>query len=161
MMTLKSASKKEALVLDLDRIQMFFLKWLHSPPFDIGNTTYTALSGIPESIDPFASYYHCLENTNESTSNGCLIRITPLAVWAYKLSKADLYLTVKLETAFTHTNGKVIEACYLYCYAISLMIKGGKTMKEVYQIVKDESERADIDNTSWPICDWFEMIEKN
>jgi ADP-ribosylglycohydrolase len=35
---------------------MYFLKWLHSPPFDIGNTTYTALSGIPEDINPFTSY---------------------------------------------------------------------------------------------------------
>jgi ADP-ribosylglycohydrolase len=49
-------------------------------------------------------------NTKESESNGCLMRLTPFAVWAYQLEKVDLFDAVKLQTMMTHSNEIAIEA---------------------------------------------------
>jgi len=68
--------------------------WLNSNPFDIGITTQTALSVIDlNKIDPIASFENTKSDTR-SLSNGCLMRVTPLAVWGYNLPKDDLYHAV-------------------------------------------------------------------
>ncbi len=59
------------------------------------------------------------------------MRLTPFAVWAHKLPKEELRIAVKLQTMMTHSNDIAIEASYLYCYAISLLIKGS-TPKDAY-----------------------------
>ena len=51
------------------------------------------------------------------------MRATPLAVWGHKLTKDDLYNAVKYQTLMTHSNKVAIDATYLYCYAISLLIR--------------------------------------
>jgi ADP-ribosylglycohydrolase len=50
------------------------------------------------------------------------MRITPQAVWGHKLSDEELYKAVKLQTNFTHSNQIAVESCYLYCWAIKLLI---------------------------------------
>ena len=61
--------------------------------------------------------------------------LAPLAAWTYKLQernvKEDLYEAVKHFVSFIQCNDIVIEVCYLYCYAIRLLINGeidGATM---------------------------------
>jgi ADP-ribosylglycohydrolase len=48
----------------------------------------------------------------------CLMRITPLAVWGYKLTPEELFEAVRLVTSFTNSSEKAVEATYLYCYAL-------------------------------------------
>jgi ADP-ribosylglycohydrolase len=93
------------LPLDISGIQMFFNRWINSPPFDIGSTTSQALRIISsreaaalkkENFRPIDSFKHTLSVTSKSQSNGCLMRITPLAVWGYQLNKEDLYNAVLL-----------------------------------------------------------------
>ncbi len=68
--------------LNLDLIQKYFGKWYYSGPFDIGNTTRKALQVIdPKKLNPTISYKNTLKNTSSSQSNGCLMRITPLALY--------------------------------------------------------------------------------
>jgi hypothetical protein len=61
---------------------------------------------------------------------------------------------VKLLTSLTHSNDLIIEASQLYCYAITLLIKG-YSLLDVFKLVKSEiSLRV--------IKDWFEKeIEAN
>jgi len=81
----KSADEYE---LNLDRICLFFKKWLNSGPFDVGMTTRTALKAIDiNHLNPSNSFYNSYQHTRASESNGCLMRITPLAVWGHKLPK--------------------------------------------------------------------------
>ena len=87
-------------------------------------------------------------NTKESESNGCLMRLTPFAVWAYRLEKEDLFDAVKLQTMMTHSNEIAIEASQLYCYAISLLIRG-KSSTEVFNMTKEAVK-------SCKIREWFE-----
>ena len=86
-------------------------------------------------INAITSYKNSCEQTYKSESNGCLMRISPLAVWGYKLEPAELYEAVKLQTALTHSNGVAIEACYLYCFAIGILIKTGDA-QEAYEQTK-------------------------
>ena len=75
---------------------------------------------------------------NQNTNNSCLIRIIPLAIWGYKLPKEELYAAVHAYTMITHSAYAAIEATYLYCYAITLLIDG-KSPVEVYNKTKEES----------------------
>lgn len=75
-------------------------------------------------INPTISFKTCQRENKGSESNGCLMRLTPFAVWAKNLNKEDLFLAVKLQTMMTHASEIAIEASYLYCYAIGLLING-------------------------------------
>ena len=79
-----------------------------------------------------------------------MMRLAPFAVWTHNLPKNDLYIAVKLQTMLTHTNEIAIEASYLYCYAISLLIKGD-TSEKAFNMTKLEVK-------SDTIRDWFENI---
>ena len=76
------------------------------------------------------------------------MRLTPFAVWAHKLPKDQLFIAVKLQTMMTHSNPIAIEASYLYCYAISLLLKG-HTSEEAFNMTKPEVR-------SETIKEWFE-----
>ena len=58
-------------------------------------------------------------------------------------SKEDFFFfeAVRLYCSFTHGNETVIEGCYLYCYAIKLLIVDGCSKSEAYNRMKEESER--------------------
>ena len=59
--------------------------------------------------------------------------LAPFAVWARKIeSKEELFLAVKLHAMFIHSHELVIECCYLYCYAIRLLIKGKNRQNAYY-----------------------------
>jgi len=121
---------KNGYELDIAKIQKYFSQWVRSPPFDIGKTTSIALeplsgfAGGPAKaeFEPEESYKQTLKHCAQSQSNGCLMRVTPLAVWGRLLSKDDLFNAVNLQTALTHQNKAAIDATYLYCLAIQQLI---------------------------------------
>jgi ADP-ribosylglycohydrolase len=76
------------------------------------------------------------------------MRLTPFAVWAHNLPKEELKIAVKLQTMMTHSNEVAIEASYLYCYAISLLMKGASSI-DAFNKIKAEVQ-------SPMIKDWFE-----
>jgi ADP-ribosylglycohydrolase len=60
----------------------------------MGFTTRTALSELYKKKDgihvgPEKTIHTVLENNQRSESNGCLMRITPLAVFAHKLDSIE------------------------------------------------------------------------
>jgi ADP-ribosyl-[dinitrogen reductase] hydrolase len=135
------------LPIDVHGIQQYFGRWAHHdvfPPFDIGMTTSKSLSKLDKLFnkrrgehDPMKySYSHNITVTKTSISNGCLMRITPFAVFCHKLeTDEDLYAAVTLQTALTHSNKTAIDSCYLYCYAIRELIRNGDA-KSAYEKTK-------------------------
>lgn len=70
--------------LNLDKITKYFCLWYKSPPFDIGITTSRAMKCINlKDIDPPSVMEYVTSYNRSSLSNGCLMRVTPLAVWGY------------------------------------------------------------------------------
>ena len=64
----------------------------------------------------------------------------PIAIWGQSLDKDSLHAVVKLIVMMTNSNELVIEVCYLYCYAIKLLLKG-KNPVTTFNLTKEESKR--------------------
>ena len=90
------------------------------------------------------------------------MRITPQIVWGRNLSDEDFYHAIKLQSSFTHSNPVVLEATYLYSWAIRRLIKDPDvTPSALYQETRDLCyERMIKGLTKANITDWFDEINK-
>ena len=91
----------------MKQIVKYYGKWIQSKPFDIGGTIRNAFfkcdikNPRPERVIEAAK-------KKDSESNGSLMRISPLAVWLYKIeSEEQLRNAVKLEVSLSHSNQTV------------------------------------------------------
>eukprot|EP00347_Sterkiella_histriomuscorum_P003232 403365085 len=139
--------------MNLDDMAGMYKQWVDSNPFDIGITTRKALYGGDGRA---STIFQKVQQFNASSqSNGSLMRITPLAVWASKLSNEDLYKAVHLQTYFTHCNKAVIEATYLYCLVIKLILNGETDRVKIYNDIKKEAGQLDMEE----VLQWFNQLE--
>jgi ADP-ribosylglycohydrolase len=93
----------------------------------MGMTTYNAVSQM-DIKDPDITYIKKqveIKNPN-SQSNGSLMRITPMAIWAHNLPEEDIDKAVRAETTLTHYNETVQRVCVCYCICIKYLILSGK-----------------------------------
>ena len=93
-----------------------YREWLTTRPLDIGTTTERGLLGL---------------HTTESESNGSLMRVSPIGVWAAG-DPARAAEAARADSALTHPNPICSEACAAYAAAISIGVVGGgrKAMRE-------------------------------
>ncbi len=80
------------------------------------------------------------EKNLEVETNKTLMLMTPLAIWARKLSSEELFLSVSLLTSLIIPHELVVMSCYLYCYAIKLIING-EISQNVYEKLQEEADR--------------------
>lgn len=107
--------------LNPDKIAEQYGAWIKSGPFDIGHTTKQGLGMLAHHPTAKMAY---AASSNDSQSNGSLMRITPLAVFLSKIEDADhVKKNVKIDTFMTHTNSNVFQANTLYCCAIGHLIR--------------------------------------
>jgi ADP-ribosyl-[dinitrogen reductase] hydrolase len=93
---------------DAEKVLDGYRAWLTSRPVDVGVTTERGLLGL---------------NTTESESNGSLMRVSPIGVWA----AGDPSLAARAardDSALTHTGSACLEACAAYCAAIAAGVGG-------------------------------------
>jgi ADP-ribosylglycohydrolase len=82
--------------------------WAESRPFDIGNNARSTIGMMDrvQGVKNLAAF--ALEHGAKSTkskSNGSLMRIAPLAVWASNITEIeDLKKIISLDVSFTHSN---------------------------------------------------------
>jgi len=95
--------KKES-VLDAYRA------WLQTRPIDVGATTERGLLGL---------------HTTESESNGSLMRISPVGVWAAG-DPARAAATARIDSALTHPNPVCVEASAGFAAAVAAGVGGAK-----------------------------------
>ena len=96
----KSFSKEELLGRYRD--------WLQTRPIDVGATTERGLLGL---------------HTSESESNGSLMRVAPIGVWACG-DPARAASAAREDSALTHPNPACVEACAGYAAAIAAAVAG-------------------------------------
>jgi ADP-ribosylglycohydrolase/fructose-1,6-bisphosphatase/inositol monophosphatase family enzyme len=92
-----------------DKVLEAYREWLTSRPLDIGATTERGLLGM---------------HTTESESNGSLMRVSPIGVWAAG-DPQRAARTAREDSALTHKNPLCIEACAAYAAAIAVGVAGG------------------------------------
>ncbi|CDW91870.1 UNKNOWN [Stylonychia lemnae] len=135
--------------LNLDNIAGMYFKWILSGPFDIGVTTKTALTPQEKTAEGIFDRVSSYNQTSQS--NGCLMRITPLAVWGSQLSNDDLYRAVYLQTYLTHCNQIAIDSTYIYCFAIKLILNGKTDRQTIFEEVLLEAQTRQMSK----IVEWL------
>ena len=94
-------------------------------------------------------FKHVSEVNSSAETNECVVRLVPFALWCSQLeSKEDLFEAVRLYCSFTHTHELVVECCYLYCYAIKLLVNGFKMNKAYKMILEESKSRAKMSGNS-------------
>ena len=92
------------------------------------------------------------------------MRITPQIVWGRHLTDEDFYNAIRLQTNITHSNHVVVEATYLYAFAIRLMILNPElTGTEVYDSIKTlcyQRMRNTKHENYVAITDWFDEMDQ-
>jgi ADP-ribosyl-[dinitrogen reductase] hydrolase len=91
-----------------DKVLDAYRAWLTSRPLDIGATTERGLLGM---------------HTTESESNGSLMRVSPIGVWAAGDPERAARIA-REDSALTHKNPLCVEACAAYAAAIAIGVAG-------------------------------------
>jgi ADP-ribosylglycohydrolase len=93
--------------LNTEWIGHYFKMWMNSPPFDIGNTTKSALGSLTMTETNYtqAAYGSAKDRNGSSISNGSMMRCTPMAVWASGIQDIEKFKeAVYSDVKFTHSN---------------------------------------------------------
>lgn len=117
-------------------IVMAYKRWYKSGPFDIGNTTINGICyGVDEKDEKQVNelYEHTLCVNMDSLSNGCIMRLSPLAVWLSQfysviypknpdLAIRGVICATMLDTSITHSNATAIMVSSVYCVLLTHLI---------------------------------------
>ncbi|HEY1287555.1 MAG TPA: inositol monophosphatase family protein [Burkholderiales bacterium] len=98
-----------------DKVLDAYRDWMQTRPIDIGETTERGLLGL---------------HTTESESNGSLMRVSPIGVWAAG-DPARAAAAARQDSALTHPNPVCVEACAGFCAAIAAGVAGGSRKEMV------------------------------
>ncbi|KAE9549136.1 hypothetical protein FO519_007658 [Halicephalobus sp. NKZ332] len=120
-----------------------YVTWVESKPPDIGITTSMALwgnSGFLQKNEKKELLENVLknvrENNSKSLSNGSLMRQSPLGI--FFRNRPGLLEAVEKDTKLTHLDQTVVDASFLYNFAIAELIKG-KSPQDVYREILQHS----------------------
>ena len=112
--------------MDLNSICELYRDWVQSSPFDKGNTMSNALDPLilPENQKNLVqtAKMSAYQKNHNSCSNGCLMKCSPIAVWAQDLSKEDLRIASRAETEISHSNETSIDVCYIVNLAVKYLL---------------------------------------
>ena len=127
---------------DREDIARRYIKWYKSDPFDVGTTTSRAFSKAKD----YSSMVQNSSKSNEhSLSNGCLMRISPLAVYGLTVSDSDLIRCARENCCMTNPNELTQDAVSVYCVALKACLQGQdrKTIFDrAYQTSQNETIRS-------------------
>ena len=139
--------KKEGVAsINTEQIGLGYREWAYSSPFDMGNTIRTAFAPFEEKVntDFTKRVYAQVEKKNQnSMSNGALMRITPMAVWASNLGLEDFKNAIVSDVQFTHSNEMVKRAVLAYSVGIKYLLNNAAEKdraKKCFEFVKDFSK---------------------
>lgn len=119
----------ESLTTGLNYRDMFdkFLAWKnegymtpHDQAFDIGSSTWQAIHAYELGTDPL----ECGGRTENSNGNGSLMRILPLAYYAFGMEAEERFELVKNISGLTHGHERAIIACGIYVQLVCQLISG-------------------------------------
>lgn len=120
---------------DISQIANSYANWFHSRPFDIGNTTKRALQQTKPNAQSIDNLHKMRRNTKEynanSLSNGCLMRISPLAIAGIHWSEDQLRRAASADCQLTHAHLVATEAVQMYVMALQTAILTGD-VSQVY-----------------------------
>jgi ADP-ribosylglycohydrolase/fructose-1,6-bisphosphatase/inositol monophosphatase family enzyme len=131
---------------EAESVATAYANWLGSGPFDVGDTTGAPLRNALVALragEPAAPAARAATRRG-SSSNGALMRISPLGIFGYRLSIEELERFARADAELTHPHPDCVSANVLLVTAIAAAIGRGATASEVHDIVRERSEKHDI-----------------
>ena len=121
--------------------------WYESGPFDIGNTTRTALSAAADAVEAGESAAEAAMKAadKESQANGALMRVSPLGIIGAVTPSERLEEWARADAKLTHPNRVYQEANILFTFALSLAISTGKSPEEIFAATVESAEDMGAD----------------
>lgn len=150
---------------DTETAAQAYAWWMGSKPFDSGITTRTALLPALAAFKAGKSASKVARESASTTSqaNGALMRISPLAVFAWNADPEQAAKWAREDAALTHPHLVCLDANEVFVVAIARALKTGATAKVIYEFatqwatkrglskdVRDTLQRA---AKSAPVCD--------
>lgn len=115
---------------DAEQAREAYLFWLHSGPFDCGNTVSCGLRG---------------RHDLESQANGAMMRISPLGIFGTNHDLAQVSEWAQQDAALTHPHKVCLQANALYATAIAYAINSGKDSREIYKKVQKWAAKMKVE----------------
>lgn len=120
--------------------------WLDSDPFDVGHTTENAFT-VPKNVRAPEEVLDAIlkqskEYNMESLSNGCLMRISPLAIAGTTWTNEDIMNCAKLDAQLTNPNIHAQVAVASYTVAVAELIRSGDTTRAFQTALEIAKESA-------------------
>lgn len=155
------ANKKSFSIYNIAQI---YTIWFHSPPFDIGVTTATAFKSTDPKKSEEKNYEQILMNSakdnQNSLSNGCLMRTSPLAIAGARWNLENLQMAAKMDCELTNPNPVALDAVSVYVTAIRTAILTGDRL-QTYKAALEAATTEEIRNLLIAAADKPEPIILN
>eukprot|EP00698_Gefionella_okellyi_P020145 TRINITY_DN6293_c0_g1_i1.p1 TRINITY_DN6293_c0_g1~~TRINITY_DN6293_c0_g1_i1.p1 ORF type:complete len:353 (+),score=84.56 TRINITY_DN6293_c0_g1_i1:1106-2164(+) len=129
-------------------------EWFISHPFDVGSTTRKAFGGVASADKAIEN---AIKKNADSKSNGCLMKIWPLAVWAHKLSQDDIAHCAIFDTKLSHSDAACQHACACYCLAIAHLVNNVGDRKGAFAAAQHWSNQ----HANAECKEWMQAAEQN
>ena len=116
---------------DADRAFAGYVRWMNSDPIDLGGTTASGLSGMPNP---------------SSQANGALMRVSPLAMACVKVDEATAVQWLRADAELTHPHELCQQANVIYGLLIRYMLLAPNelTDQELYDAALDFVARFEL-----------------
>lgn len=107
--------------------------WMDSKPFDVGNTTRTALgpARAAAKAGQSAAVAALKHASTDSQANGALMRVSPLGILAWNAKPEQAATWAREDAALTHPNPVCRDANAVFVVAIAYAIRTGASAREV------------------------------
>jgi len=108
--------------------------WYDSPPFDIGITTGAAVRAASKAAEEGISIADASRKAGrqDSESNGGLMRVSPLAIFAAGAQAGVGGDLAMLDTGLTHPNPVCLHASRIFVETVAFAIRSGAPRQEIY-----------------------------
>jgi ADP-ribosyl-[dinitrogen reductase] hydrolase len=121
--------------------------WYASGPFDIGNTTRSALGPARKAVEgglPAATAARAAANS-ESQANGALMRVSPLGIFGAGISPDVVFDYARADAALTHPHAVCRDANGVLAATIAFAIREGGGLVDAYEFAIGMATRKGVE----------------
>ena len=126
---------------DREVVAAAYGEWYISDPFDVGTTTEWALSAAAEANEGSKAEAASRNANADSQSNGSLMRVSPIGIWARLPEVADRF--GREDSLLSHPNEVCVDACGVYTAAIAEGIRSGDR-DAMSRIARDHARTEEV-----------------
>ncbi|KAL6079114.1 ADP-ribose glycohydrolase ARH3, variant 3 [Balamuthia mandrillaris] len=159
--------------LDAEKIAARYADWIQSKPFDVGNITRKTIGCIKmregkkvAEKEGFAAAMRKATFSNVPvTSNGGLMRISPVGIWGHRLTEQELHSLCKLDHELSHRHRDCIDAATAYIIAIAYLISTANENNEQQEEERHKAaflkaEKWALENASENVSEWLKRAKE-